>query len=304
MDFTIKPTSWYKFLFMATPRFGSTPMTTTLTSGTVDLRSEAESIERRALIDLHAAADDQLRDALGLRLETVDGATVSIVAGVPSIVLNRVQGLGLVEPAHRESVARIRNLYREAGIERFFLHHSDAAQPPELADWLELAGLKPQRRWMKFVRDAQQPCESRASSLTVKAADPDTAADFGEIAAQGFGLTPEAGRLVSNLVNRPGWRVFLTFDGDTPVGTGALFVAGDVGWCDWASTRPDYRGYGSQGALLARRIAEARSLGCRTIYATTGEAVPGDPQHSYRNLQRAGFRELYSRDNYAPSEGA
>jgi hypothetical protein len=34
------------------------------------------------------------------------------------------------------------------------------------------------------------------------------------------------------------------------------------------------------------------------VFAETGEAVPGDPQHSYRNLLRGGFRELTLRQNY------
>lgn len=30
--------------------------------------------------------------------------------------------------------------------------------------------------------------------------------------------------------------------------------------------------------------------------------VPGDPQHAYRNIERAGFHTSYLRDNYAPQD--
>jgi hypothetical protein len=34
----------------------------------------------------------------------------------------------------------------------------------------------------------------------------------------------------------------------------------------------------------------------------TGEAVPGDKQHSYRNIQKAGFKEAYLRENWIPTD--
>ncbi len=260
----------------------------------------AERMERAAMEALHSAASESLTRSLGLKQAVVDGAFVSIAAGDPSILLNRTLGLGLETPATPDTIDAIRRLYADAGVGRFFLHVHEAAQPPEIVDWLAQAGMKPHRRWVKFIRDTDTPWEGN-TDLRIGEATPETAAAFGRIAASGFDLTPTGGELLAQLVGRPGWHVYLGFSADEPVGTGALFVDGDAGWCDWAATRPEYRGHGSQSALLARRIEQARALGCRTLYATTGEAVPGDPQHSYHNLLRAGFRELYSRDNYVPA---
>jgi hypothetical protein len=55
-----------------------------------------------------------------------------------------------------------------------------------------------------------------------------------------------------------------------------------------------------QRALLAHRCRQAEALGCRRVHTCTGEAVPGDPQHSYNNILRCGFRETYVRGNWAP----
>lgn len=52
--------------------------------------------------------------------------------------------------------------------------------------------------------------------------------------------------------------------------------------------------------MLAARIAKAAELGCRLMATTTGEAVEGDPQHSYSNIERAGFRAAYTRANFGP----
>jgi len=42
------------------------------------------------------------------------------------------------------------------------------------------------------------------------------------------------------------------------------------------------------------------AAGCRRIYTCTGEAVPDDPQHSFRSMKKLGFSEDYVRENYAP----
>lgn len=39
----------------------------------------------------------------------------------------------------------------------------------------------------------------------------------------------------------------------------------------------------------ARRIADAEEAGCEVLFTETGEALPGTPQHSFHNIQRAGF---------------
>ncbi len=46
--------------------------------------------------------------------------------------------------------------------------------------------------------------------------------------------------------------------------------------------------------------ADALDLGCAALGTETGEEVPGDPQHSYNNIRRAGFVETHVRANYAP----
>ena len=52
---------------------------------------------------------------------------------------------------------------------------------------------------------------------------------------------------------------------------------------------------------MAHRIAEAGAAGCRHVFSETGEAVPGDPQHSYRNMERLGLQKAGVVDNYVPA---
>lgn len=262
---------------------------------------QAERIEREALLDLHASAEAPLADALGLKLRELDTALMSQSSEDRSILLNRVLGLGVLKPASLASVEEIRRFYQQAGIDHFYVHYCPDAEPPDLPAWLQTAGLKPYRRWMKFRRDAAEPFEIK-TDLRVEQVGPAQREDFGRIVAEGFDLTLSGGQLVSRLIGRPGWRLYMSFDGDEPLGVAAMYWEGDIAWFDWATTLAHGRGRGSQQALLAQRIADARSMGCQTLYAATGEAVPGDPQHSYHNLQKAGFKEAYSRDNYVPAD--
>jgi len=53
-----------------------------------------------------------------------------------------------------------------------------------------------------------------------------------------------------------------------------------------------------QGAVMAARINKAAELGLDMLFTETGEAVEGEAQHSYGNILRYDFKELYARQNY------
>jgi len=259
-----------------------------------------EWVEAEALTEFHRAATPELRTSAGLELHQVDGARASLMRGGGNIVINRCIGFGLAQPGTVETVKKIRQIYADAGIERYFLHLSSEATPQPLTELAEQAGLVRDRAWMKFVRE-DLPVARRITALEVREIDREHAGDFGRIASAAFGLGAPAAEILAGLVGRSGWHVFMSFDGTTPVGTGALFVKDGAAWTDWAATRPEYRRRGSQSALLARRVAVAVDLGCDLIGTCTGEAVPGDEQASYQNLLRCGFEEAGLRENYSPT---
>lgn len=270
---------------------------TTMTRDTLPV---GERLEWGMLQALHEGADAVTRERLGLRLEQIDGTLVSIAAHDPAIMLNRALGLGLARPATPETVWAIRDRYRDAGIGRFFLHVHARAQPADIERLLGAAGLRPHRRWMKFRRGPEPPPEA-PSMLAVRRIGTEHAAAFGRIAASAFDLTPAAAALFPGLAGRPGCHLYMSFDGDTPAGTGLLYIDGSDAWLDWGATDPAFRGRGSQRALLTRRITDAAAAGCTRLVTCTGEEVPGDPQHSYHNIEWAGFRPAYLRENWVPA---
>lgn len=266
---------------------------------------ELEAIERAEIEALHAAANGEIRSELGLACEAIGTALVSIAAKVPAsgIVVNRTIGLGVEDVARPETVDAIIERYRAAGVQRYFIHVHPESRPPALRQWLLDRALEKARGWMKFTRGREAPPRVD-SPVTVCRAGPEHMPAFGRIAAAAFDLGDASANWLACLDRAEGWRAYVSVADGEVVGTGGLFVRDGTGWLDFGSTAPQHRGKGSQSALLRHRIIDALDLGCRLVVTATGEAVEGDPQHSYSNIQRMGFREAYIRENYAPPRRA
>lgn len=262
---------------------------------------ELEAVERGELEALHAAAPDALRGSLGLACEAIGTALVSVAGALPpsAIAVNRAIGLGVAAPARPETVDAIVERYRAAGVRRYFVHVHPVCAPPELRAWLLARGLEKTRGWMKFTRGREAP-PTVETAVDVRRPRPDEMAAFARIAAAAFDLGERAVPWLTCVDRARGWRAYVAVIGGEVVATGGLYVREGIGWLDFGATAPQHRGRGAQSALLRRRILDALDLGCRVIATATGEAVPGDPQHSYNNIRKMGFREAYLRENYAP----
>ena len=268
-------------------------------SGMTGLKAQSEITERRALESLHRACPPELARRLGLELLEAGGAFLSCCRADPSILLNRAVGLGIDSPATPQTISTVTEAFREREIDDYFFHLYDDALTPDCRRAMNAAGLHRRRGWMKFVNTAPAGRDVK-SSLSVERVTPATANDFAAIVCSGFGLNEGSVPLIAALVDDERWQLFLSRDGTQPAGAGGLFVDGPFGWLDWAATLPEFRCRGSQSAIMAARLDLAASLGCEAVFTETGEAVDGDPQHSYGNIERAGFKKIGPRSNYSP----
>lgn len=218
------------------------------------------------------------------------GATVLTIAATPaSPMLNRIVGLGVERPATEADLdAALAAI--GPGV-AFYVAVGPGARPPELSGWLAARGLEPSWGWMAFARgvEAVPPAPTRLELTEVEGAD--AAAAFARVVRTGYGL-PEAAEPVIARVRDSGWQCWLALDGDVPVAAAALFVAEGAGYLGFAATLPEHRGKGAQNALLAARIRRAAERGCDVVFTETGERQDDRPSNSYRNILRAGFREL------------
>jgi hypothetical protein len=240
---------------------------------------ESERAELEAYRDLFAVAPA----GIPAQSRTAGTAVALRVPGAPLIELNRI--VGLTAPAQLDE---LESFYGE---DRIVVSLDPGAG---LDDELRRRGYSEGYPWQKFERGLE-PYEARTD---LRVADAGQAGEFGRIIAVAFGAPRELGGWLDMLVARPGWHVFISYDGERAVGGGALFVTGKSGWFGIAGTLPEARGRGSQGAIFAARIERARELGLELLVTETGVPRDGKPGPSYRNMLRVGLEPTYVRPNY------
>lgn len=259
----------------------------------------AELVERRAFEGWYQACRKAQPRLLDWSLVEVGDALCSISAAEPSILVNRVFGLGSASTPTLEQLKEIGHRYRDAGVSRFFLHvlpdRVDAATTALLTD----AGYRKYRGWMKFKR-GPDAIRAPQTDLKVRRMRDDEAQAFATIVADAFDFRESSQPAIAALAGDSDWHLYMSFAGDTPAGTGGLYMRDGTGYLDWGATHPDFRRRGGQTAILSRRLKDAFAAGCTSVVTMTGEAVPGDEQHSYRNILKAGFAEDYLRENWIP----
>jgi GNAT superfamily N-acetyltransferase len=232
--------------------------------------------------------------AFGADAVRLGGAVCALRADLEEASINRVIGLGVTEPATAEVLDRIAEVF---GSVRHSIALAPSAQPAALPEMLRERGYDAGYAWVKFHRPAELPFTA-PTGLRVERIGPDRADQYVGVLAAGFGIPADVAGMMAHLPGRPGWGCYLACAGDEPVAAGAVFVRGDHAWLGQATTLPDHRRRGGQSALMAARIAEARAAGAAVVVTETGETVEGRPEHSYRNILRAGFEPAYVRPNY------
>ena len=259
--------------------------------------AKLENAEFDACIDLYRAVPEEIRVAQAVEVHEVGAETCMSCRGIePASLFRRAVGLGVgraATPAELDDVLAHMNA-REL---RYAIPVAEASQPAALASWLEARGFTRGYAWMKFCRACDDPPHVE-TALDIRVVGRDSAAAFGHVVAEGFGLPPPVAPWVGALAGRPNWICVMAFAEGVPVAAGAVHVRGDHAWLGLAATLPSHRGHGAQGALLARRLAEAKARGARVAVTETGERLPDKPSNSYRNILRAGFEEAYLRQNY------
>jgi len=260
----------------------------------------SEKIEKEALISLHKHCPPEATKALGLYMLEVGDAVAAASVNDPSVVINRTLGLGTENEITEETIKDIKDLYSDRGIKKYFIHIYPNELPQNEIEILEKQGLQKSRGWMKFKRNNSPPPQVPTELDIREASSSEEALHFGRIVANAFGMTELSGPMLAGLIHDPGWHIFLSYSGDSPAGAGAMYIRDHSAWMEWGATDPNFRRRGSQAAIMSARIQKAIELGCKHMFTETGEAVEGDPQHSYKNILKAGFTESVLRENYTP----
>jgi len=256
-----------------------------------------ERIERAAWEDLARVAPTPFARAIGLETAEMHHAFFFMASGVPAFQFNWLSGTGL-NGDDGSSIAEAVSRFRGASQNKFIIQIPPGPNAETCAREARAAGLRPHPlAWAKFHRETGD-VPAANTELRVQEVGPGERDVFALTAVTGFGMPPSMASWVSEIVGRPHWRAYVTYDGNAPVGAGALYVEGDFAWLGIGATKPEARKRGSQSALLARRLADAAKFGATHAVTETGVPQRGEPAPSYTNICRAGFTVAYVRPNW------
>jgi hypothetical protein len=291
--------------------------------------ADLERTEIEASHAIFAAASPQVASDLGLASEFWDDAHFTLARGFDHPVFNRLH-LRHGVAAGDDRIARAVARFRDAGVKRFFvqfLPNPDSRGPQgegtatpggsetgvnrgfsqfpphpsadEAERQARASGLVPGRRnWIKLWR-GDEAIEPPAADLRIEPVEPAQAELWAAITVRAFAMPEAVIPWFACLPRSAGWRTYLSFDGDAPVGGGAIYLCADrTAWLGMGGTLAEARGRGGQSAVLARRIGDALATGVRWMISETGAPVRGEAQTSFKNMQRLGFRAVYERANW------
>lgn len=246
---------------------------------------------------MYRAAPPAAVTGCGLGIRDFPPAVAMWMSKVDLLACNRVVGLDLDGPPDRKTIEAIVDSFEQAMIPRFCLQLAPLVTVGPTITAVTDVGFAPAHNWVRLVRDVTSPGPS-STKLRIEEIGLDLAATFGQILAGGFGWNADLVLPVMAMVGVPKWKFYLAYLNDHPIGTAILVTDDKIGWLGFATTMPEARGHGTQSALIARRILDARTAGCEVLTAETAEQEPKEEEPSYRNILRSGFEVGYIRPNY------
>jgi hypothetical protein len=257
-----------------------------------------ENAEVAAFVDFFRAAPADIRSTYEIDVNALGAATCFTCRGLdPPAVFRRVAGFGVVKPASEEELDVVL-AYMAERTPGYAITASAHSRPPRMESWLQQRRFSRAWAWMKFSRDCAVQREEDPPGLEIVVADASMRSDFGRVMVEAFGMPTAIAPWLGALAGRKDWISTMAFKNGNPVAVGTAYVSGEHAWLGFGATLPECRRMGAQTALLKRRLSEAAARGARVAVTETGERVPDRPSHSYRNILRVGFKEMYLRQNY------
>ena len=229
---------------------------------------------------------------LGFTHLTMDPTSTQPAA---SLNRNRICLCGREGGLTEEGLQELLGLFDAKSIDRVFVWLSPGPDVDQVRGWLEAKGLS-KVAWTRYpvlVLGEQADTVVSCAEIEIRKASPDDIAN----AREQYGLAMMSG--FEESTGAANAHHYLAYDAGRPIASAMLVRFEDIGYLTHASTNESDRRRGAQGALIARRIADARALGCRHIVSETLTML----KSSFANLQRYGFREVYEREVYERSRG-
>jgi GNAT superfamily N-acetyltransferase len=223
------------------------------------------------------------------------GGGVAEFRGLNSPV-TQAEGLGLNGPVSDAEFERLEEFYRSRGSAVFM-----EVCPMADTSFVEALG-KRGYRVIEFsnmlIREIDMPdLLPIPPGITIRSAEPGESRVFAEAVTRGFSdhfePTEELIDTIQDFFSGPGLVPYLARIDGKIVGGGTLGVRKGIAGLFGTSTLPEFRGRGVQSALISARLADGRKAGCDMAMSVTQPS-----SGSQRNLERQGFRVVYTRTKF------
>jgi hypothetical protein len=258
-----------------------------------------EFLEAEAWTQRVEALPAELKEQLGTRTRRFGRAVALATPGADAAAVNRAVGLGLERPLDSALLADVNAFFREAGVPRWLVECAPEATVLGGRETLARQGGVLKTPTVKFVCNLRDVTPVAASNtVSVVEVSGEAADAFRSIVGEAYAMPDLMKADLVSTVGHTGWHHYMAFDGERPIAGAGMFVQDDGAWFGVAGTSADARNRGAQTALLTRRLADAKQLGCSWVTAETSPDTPEHPNPSYRNMLRLGMRIAYLRDKY------
>jgi hypothetical protein len=255
-----------------------------------------ETAEAQLMHDMVSAAVGTARAPAAFVHELAGGTATFIRVGSP---MNKVIGVGLDAPVDEAALAAIEAAYRTAG-EPCRIELATLADP-RTYEQLMTRGYRLLGFENLLVR-ALTDAAATSSDIRIERATDATLAAFRDTLVDAFAHGDDTGVVVdtftrdaiadavTDTLGTASIARYLAYRGDALAGAASMSVQGSIAMLAGSSTLAPHRRRGVQGALLARRLADARAAGATLATITT---APGT--QSQANVMKLGFSLAYSR---------
>ena len=224
------------------------------------------------------------------------GGGIAEFRGVNSPV-TQAEGLGLNGPVSEEDMERMEKFYRCRG-SAVFIEVSPMADP----SFIEMLGQRGYRV-IEFsnmlIREIgrEEKFPEFAPGITIRPAEAAESRLFAETVSRGFAdhfePTDELIDTIQEFFSGPGLVPYLVWIEGKPIAGGTLGIRKGIAGLFGMSTLPEFRRRGVQAALISARLEAGRAAGCDIAMSVTQPS-----SGSQRNLERQGFRVVYTRTKF------
>lgn len=256
-----------------------------------------EFIEAEAHASFFKSAPVSFSRPFQLEIKPVASVWVSLISKTDNVSYNRILGYGVREPATETMLDEAIAIFENANCNNYSMQVCSLVQPPDSLQWIAERGFTQGRNWAKTYRGTEPP-PAITTTLRLEAIGIEHADTYADIVSRVFGITPAYHPLIKGIVGKPGWHIYLGYDGEKPVAATAMFIQDQSAWLGFMATLPTYRNRGAQTAMYARCIKDGLDLGCKWFVGETKEDTPSTPNPSYRNAIRNGFKLAYMQRSY------